>query len=405
MSRLISAVLLVGFVLGIGPPPTHGQTAPITNVTEVASLPVPDCDGVALGDIDGDGTVDLLTSSGAEGGVFWFEQKNGPTDWQRHTIYGDATEIEGNDLVDVNGDGQLEALSMDQETGEILLHRPVNDPRAEWKTTAIQSGRLFVQASLATDVDGDDRPELVYTWEGTEAGTGGVHWLDYEGGPVHEADSWTDHRMIVHESAWWLAPRRVDVNGDGLAREILYTARNLKNRNPEAEPGLFWIEPGRDSTTRWQRHAIDTTLSHPLHVDVGQFSADESNRDVVVGGFETETLSYYTGADSWQRHDLDVPTLNEKPFNDMWNVKALPLSDKKRDAMLAVLSRSSKSAMVLYYPHDDQYRRRVLKRMSYTHPMDDRLVLRDLTGDDRPEMIVPDSGGGTLSIYRFEGSD
>ncbi len=404
MLRLIPAVLLVGFVLGLGPAPTHGQTAPITNVTEVASLSVPDSDGVAIGDIDGDGTVDLLTSSGAEGGVFWFEQGNGPTDWQRHTIYGDATEIEGNDLADLDGDGQLEALSLDQETGEILLHRPVDDPRGEWKTTAIQSGRLFLQASLATDVDGDDRPELVYTWEGTEAGAGGVHWLDYEGGPVHEVDSWTDHRMIVHESAWWLAPRRVDINEDGLAHEILYTARNLKNRNSGAKPGLFWIEPDKGPTSSWQRHAIDTTLTHPLHVDIGQFSADGSNRDLVVGGFETETLSYYTWADSWQRHDLEVPTLNGTPFNEIWNVKALPLPDKRRDAMLAVLSRSTGSAMVLYQPRAGQYQPRVLKRMSYTHPMDDRLILRDLTGDGYPEMIVPDSGGGTLSIYRFEGS-
>jgi hypothetical protein len=43
-----------------------------------------------------------------------------------------------------------------------------------------------------------------------------------------------------------------------------------------------------------------------------------------------------------------------------------------------------------------------LKQVSYTHPLDDRLLLHDLTGDGFPEMIVPDSGGGTLSIYRFE---
>jgi hypothetical protein len=57
---------------------------------------------------------------------------------------------------------------------------------------------------------------------------------------------------------------------------------------------------------------------------------------------------------------------------------------------------------VLYYPQDDQYRRRVLKQVSYTHPLDDRLLLHDLTGDGSPEMIVPDSGGGTLSVYQFE---
>lgn len=399
MSRL--ALLLSVAILGLPPGTILGQTAPITGLSDLASYSVPDCDGVALGDIDGDGAADLLTSSGADGDVLWFEQGDTPTDWRRHEIYDDATELEGNDLADVDGDGTPEAFSLDQETGEILLHRPVDGPRGDWQTTAIQSERPYLQASLPADLDGDNRPELVYTWEGTETGAGGVHGLDYGGGPVHDADSWTDHRMVVHESAWWLVPRRMDANDDGTAHEIVYTARNIKNRNPGATPGLFWIAPGENPTTPWQRHAIDTTLTHPLHVDVGQFSAG-STRDLVVGGFETETLSYYTWTASWRRHDLDLPVLGGTSFREIWNVKALPLPQRSRDAMLAVLSKSSGSAIVLYYPQDDQYRRRVLKQVSYTHPLDDRLLLHDLTGDEYPEMIVPDSGGGTLSIYRFE---
>lgn len=403
MARLTGLILLA--VLGLARGPALGQTAPITGMTELVSWPVADCDGLALGDIDGDGAVDLLTSSGAEGGVFWFEQGDTPTDWQRHQIYDDATEIEGNDLADVDGDGRPEAFSLDQETGEILLHRPVDDPDGDWATTAIQSDRLYLQASLPTDIDGDDRPELVYTWEGTEAGAGGVHWLDYEDGPVHESTSWSDHRMVVHESAWWLTPRRIDANDDGHAREIVYTGRNIKNRNPGAKPGLFWIEPGDDPATPWQRHAIDTTLTHPLHVDVGRFSSSGPHRDLVVGGFETETLSYYTWTPSWHRHDLDLPALGGPPFTEIWNVKALPLPRSQHDAMLAVLSRPSGSAIVVYSPHDGQYQPRVLRKTSYTHPLDDRLILHDLTGDDYPEMIVPDSGGGTLSIYQFETSN
>ena len=404
MNDRLSFLLLSAAVLGLLPGALFGQPAPITGLSALVSYPVPDCDGIALGDVDGDGTADLLTSSGANGGVLWFEQGDAPTDWQRHTIYDDATELEGNELADVDGDGTPEAFSLDQETGEILLHRPVDGPRGDWTTAAIQSDRLYLQASLPADLDGDDRPELMYTWEGTEKDAGGVHWLDYEGGPVQEAASWTDHRMVVHESAWWLVPQRVDANDDGHAREIVYTARNIENRNPGATPGLFWIEPGGDPTTPWTRHAIDTTLTHPLHVDTGQFS-NGSTRDLVVGGFATETLSYYTWTASWQRHDLDLPVLDGTSFREIWNVKALPLPQRDRDAMLAVLSESSGSAIVVYYLQDGEYRRHVLKQVSYTHPLDDRLLLHDLTGDGDPEMIVPDSGGGRLSIYRFERPD
>lgn len=405
MLRVVQAVLIIGLLIGAGNTAAFGQEVAITGVEDLTAMPVPDCDGLAVGDLNGDGAVDLLTSSGAEGEVFWFEQGADPTEWQRHAIYTEATEIEGNDLADFDGDGQLEAVSLDQEEGTILLHRPVDDPRGTWRTAAIQSERLYIQASLVADIDGDDRPELVYTWEGTEPGAGGVHWLDFEGGAVLHPEAWTDHAMVTHESAWWIAPRRMDVDGDGQAREIIYTARNLQNRNAGAQPGLFWIEPGRDPTARWQRHAIDTRLTHPLHVDVGRFSAQGEGRDLVVGGFETQQLHVYASADSWRRHALDLPKVDSKPFSEIWNVKAVPLAERERDAMLVVLSRPDGSAMVLYQYRAGQYRSRVVRRMGYTHPMDDRLILHDLTADGRPELIVPDSGGGRLAIFQFEWAD
>lgn len=415
-SRFALSVIIAGLALCTSPCLGISQTTPITGISELVSMPVSDCDGVAIGDIDRDGSIDLLTSSGGNGTVLWFEQGEGPADWQRHRIYDDAAEVEGNELVDVDGNGRLEAFSLDQETGTILLHRPADDPQGNWDTVPIQSGRPFLQASLTTDLDEDGQPELVYTWEGTKAGTGGVHWLDYQEGSVQDPDSWTDHTMRVHESAWWLVPRPMDLNGDGAAREIIYTARNKENRNPGSTPGLFWIETGSNPAVQWHRHVIDTTLSHPLHVDAGhlspegtppaQESEDRGGPDLVVGGFETETLSYYARSNSsWRRHDLDTPVLDGHSFGEIWNVKALPWPGHRQDAMLGVFSQSSKSAMVLYAPRDGQYQHQVLNQMSYTHPLDDRLVLRDLTGDDRPEMIVPDSGGGKLSIYQFEWSD
>lgn len=208
--------------------------------------------------------------------------------------------------------------------------------------------------------------------------------------------------MIVHESAWWMAPRRIDASGDGTAHEILYTARNIKNRNAGARPGLFWIEPGNAPTAHWKRHVVDATLAHPLHVDVGRFSSRGPSRDAIVGGFDAKQVHYYTWTDSWRRHGLDLPTLDGASLTDIWNVKALPLPNHRRDAMLVIFSRSTGSAMALYQPQGGQYRGRIVKRLSYSHPMEDRLVLHDLTGDEYPELIVPDSGGDKLTIFQIE---
>lgn len=402
MSHLLRIALTLSLLILVGYSPSVGQGRTISGVKKLTSLQVNDCDGIAVGDIDGDGDVDLLTSSGENGEVFWFEQGADPMEWQRHMIYSGATEIEGNALGDFDGDGHLEGISLDQKGNEILLHRPEKSTPGSWTTEAIQRNRSFLQESLVTDVDDDGRSELIYTWEGTAADSGGVHWLNLEDGAPINPDAWTDHTMVTHESAWWIPSLRLDINEDGRDREIIYTARNLENRNSGARPGVFWIEPGGASTAHWHRHAIDTTLVHPLHVDIGRFSGDTARRDLVVGGFDTQQLYFYTWTNSWHSHKLDLPQIDEKEFREIWNVKAIPVGKQKRDAMLAVLSQEAGSAMVLFQYREGRYRSHVVRQMSYTHPMDDRLVLRDLTGNGRPELIVPDSGGNRLSVYRFE---
>lgn len=401
MSRIVLASLVIGVVLGGMAERVVGQPQPTLEIEAMTSIPVSDCDGIALGDINSDGRVDLLTSSGSEGSVFWFEQTDDPAEWRRHVIHKGAVEIEGNDLADFDGDGRLEAISLDQKAGKVLLHHPREGPREGWQTTVIESDRLFLQASLTSDIDEDGRPELVYTWEGAEPGMGGVHWLDFAGETVADPGAWTDYAMVRHESAWWLGPRLIDLNGDGRATEILYTARNLTDRNAAARPGLFWVEPGDDPTTPWTQHSVDTTLAHPLHVDVGSFSSATEDQDIVVGGFDTNQVQYYVRADSMQRRALSLPRIRGESFNEIWNVKALPIADDPRDAILTVVSRPSGSAMVLYEPRAGAYQSRVVMTMAYTHPMDDRMVLYDLIGQKGIELIVPDSGGDKLSIFRI----
>lgn len=402
MRNCFLLTLALNLLMFIGGTPVLSQSRSISGITELASMEVEDCDGIAVGDIDGDGAVDLLTSSGANGQVFWFEHGADPTNWQRHTIYSGATEIEGNALGDFDADGQVEGISLDQKGHEILAHDPEDGSPDSWSTAAIQKDRPFLQESLVADVDEDGRPELIYTWEGTAPNAGGVHWLDLESDAFLTPDAWTDHTIVSHESAWWIPSLQMDVNMDGRAREIIYTARNLEHRNAGARPGVFWIEPDGAPSTRWRRHTIDTTLSHPLHVDIGRFSEDSPRRDLVVGGFDTEQLYVYEWTNSWDRHALDLPQIYETEFREIWNVKAIPVEEHERDAILAVLSQEAGSAMVLYQYRDGRYRSQVIREMPYTHPLDDRLILRDLTGDDRPELIVPDSGGNQLSLYQFE---
>jgi hypothetical protein len=194
----------------------------------------------------------------------------------------------------------------------------------------------------------------------------------------------------------------VDVTGDGLRRTLVYTARALRGRNAGARPGVFALR--RDAEGRWHRRTIDDQLPHPLHVDVGQLSADKPGRDLVVGGFNMATVATYRFDGRWVKGELTPPAFSDKPVRKVWNVKTIPLPDQRRDAVLAVCEAGGASALVLWRWRAGRYRGHVVKRFAYSHAMEDRIVWRDMRGDAKPELIIADSGGDQLRVYQLRSS-
>lgn len=172
------------------------------------------CDGVAVGDINRDGIVDVVA------GPWWYQ---GPEFKQRHEIYqpvafdpakGQSDSL-FSDVYDFNGDGWQDVLVR----GRVHLHpaRWYENPHGRavhWQRHEVFP-KIQGENPPFTDVTGDGRPEIVTHWKGYW-GYVGADWQ-------HPQKPWTFHRLGAPGDwpQFHHGQGTGDIDGDGLTDIVI----------------------------------------------------------------------------------------------------------------------------------------------------------------------------------------
>ncbi|MCC9658117.1 FG-GAP repeat domain-containing protein [Rhodopirellula halodulae] len=315
-------------------------------------------EGIAAGDVDGDGKKDLVA------GRNWF--RNG--DWAPRPLravddWNGYVQSNGDYLWDVDADGRLDVIAGSFLPTEVNWYRNPGDEALRlgkmWpESTLVDTGASANEGQLFEDIDGDGRPEwIVNSWK-NEVPT--VIWrlepkkAEKEGAPAyalvrHElGDQFNGHGIGVGdlngdgkkdilvgwgwyeqpaEDPWsqpWIAHQDwklhaslpviiEDIDGDGDADVIFGHGHNY---------GLEWWEnTGVDSegNLEWEAHEIDKRFSQP-HSMVWTDLDGDGNKDLVTGkryfahngndpgGKEVPCLYWYSfdpASKSFDRHTID----------------------------------------------------------------------------------------------------
>lgn len=287
--------------------PDWSKTVIATSRTEFST----DC---ALGDVDGDGDLDLVVPDGNEGrNLLWFENKylkdgkGRPTDWPRHEI--GAIDGWGKDveLADFDHDGRIDVATRSNDNAMIFFQTGPN----VWTRVQLPGVPLGEEGMASGDIDSDGYVDLVVfgAWvrnPGKPAARSGDDWRIYPIGAVSPA-----FKADV-----------ADIDGDGKMDVVFSSSEHT------ADVTWFGAANG-DPTGPWTGHVVFPALERGHTLQVADLDGDGHN-DIVVGQMHTardKRLMFARNLDgkglAWQRAIVDRTGLHNGVVADV-NKDGLP---------------------------------------------------------------------------------
>ena len=350
--------------------------------------------GIAVADLDGDGDLDLTSADAApHDSLYWFENTRRGR-FQRHFIQkNDPERLERHAIGDVDGDGHLDVVIVKNLHGDLLWFRNSGSPADGklWKRHVITKGGLPGAYDVAlADLDGD--MDLDVAASGWAVGNQ-FAWFENDGSPAN--GPWIKHLIEgnVPESRVILA---ADIDGDG--------DTDLVGTVTAARLVLWYENPGHPASRPWERRVIDDTLRRPMHGRAVDMDHD-GDLDVLMaygmmggqdaGPENVHQVVWYEndGTPSqghWKRHVIG------RPFPNAIDAAAGDL-DGDGDPDVAAAAWAEPGQIAWFENHGDPKGRWTMHLVKDRWKRADQVILADLDGDGKLDVVAA-AERGTLEL-------
>ncbi len=238
---------------------------------------------VGVGDLNGDGDLDMVVSAFDADTIYWCEN-DGQQNWTRRVLEGNFSPqytqgpLHG-DIVDLDRDGDLDVVVAGQGNPDMLWWE--NNGAAGFTKHAISTGLSSGSWSVrAADLDGDGDLDLL------AHGVNGLFWMQNSG-----AQQFTRRTISASYASYYAAPTDpVDMDGDG---DLDFVAGTFGPSGPccsSAADAVTWWE--NDGGGNFVRHLVQKVFDGPWNVQGIDLDQD-GDVDVLAAGDYSYEIAWW----------------------------------------------------------------------------------------------------------------
>lgn len=365
--------------------------------------------GIAAGDIDGDGDLDITSADcKPNDSVYWFENDGAGT-FTKHLVQdNDPERLERHALGDIDGDGHLDIVIVKNNRGHLVWFENSGTPRdgQRWARHVITTELPGAYDVSLADIDQDgDVDVAASSWVlGNQ-----FAWFENDGTPADGL--WAKH-MIEANVDETRTIRAADFDRDGdmdflgvIATDPLLADDGAKTFNPGF---VVWYEQYReDGAILFRRHGVAAAI-RPLHGEPADMDGDGDMDIVMAMGMsapierqDTHRVVWYENTEQrdgpWPAHVV------AQGFTDGFEAVAQDL-DGDGDTDIVATSWREPGRVAWFENTGDARGAWTMHVLKTDWRSANQVIVADLDGDKRPDIAaIAEHGSYELRWWRNEG--